>query len=354
MTMTTRERLLTFLRGGTPDRIPWSIYAWMVPDSEARRLLQRKGLGLMNAARIFRQIRKEVAVTEERKNLGGWPQIRLRIETPVGALTEEATIESTTKSRWIRKYLISEPEDYAIAEYVFRHTHFEPERDAWRRAEAEMGDAGIVVGEIMPVPLLYLMVSWMGVQGLVEGLYLHPDRFAALIDALNQHYDRQVELAAASPAEIIWFPDNVTASIISPRLFDLYCAPTYARSMPIMRASGKIPIAHYDGSIRPLLDRLARTDLPVMEAFTPPPMGDVSVAEAKAAWPDKRIWVNFPGCLFLEPADAIEAYTLDLLREGAPGGRLAIGCTEDFPLDAFEKGFTAIGRAMARYGGYEW
>ena len=46
--------------------------------------------------------------------------------------------------------------------------------------------------------------------------------------------------------------------------------------------------------------------------------------------------------------------TLDLLREGAPGGRLAIGCTEDFPPGSFEKTFTGMGRAMARYGGYEW
>ncbi|MGQ9555745.1 MAG: hypothetical protein ACUVWR_16725, partial [Anaerolineae bacterium] len=94
--------------------------------------------------------------------------------------------------------------------------------------------------------------------------------------------------------------------------------------------------------------------LPVIEAFTPPPMGDVSVAEAKAAWPDKVVWVNFPGSYFLEPAEVIEEYTMGLLEEGAPGGRLVIGCTEDYPYSEFEKTFTAIGKAMARYEGYEW
>lgn len=80
-------------------------------------------------------------------------------------------------------------------------------------------------------------------------------------------------------------------------------------------------------------------------------MGNLSVAEAKAAWPDKVVWVNFPGSLFLEPAKVIHAYTLDLLREGAPGSRLVLGCTEDFPVSEFEETFTAIGQALAKY---EW
>jgi hypothetical protein len=124
--------------------------------------------------------------------------------------------------------------------------------------------------------------------------------------------------------------------------------------MPVLSSAGKIPYAHYDGSIRPLARLLADTDLPVMEAFTPPPTGDFTVAEAKQAWPDKVIWINFPGSLFLRPAEEIKTYTLDLLRDGAPGGRLMIGCTEDFPFDEFEKTFTAIGRALAEYEGYDW
>jgi hypothetical protein len=83
-------------------------------------------------------------------------------------------------------------------------------------------------------------------------------------------------------------------------------------------------------------------------------MGDVTVAEAKAAWPEKVVWVNFPGNYFLEPAAVIEEYMLDLLRTSAPGGRLVIGCTEEFPVNEFEKTFTAIGKAMAKYEDREW
>jgi len=352
--MTLRERLLTTLRGGVADRIPWNIYAWLLPKTEAGQAMHCKGLSLMGEALPYRAIHEGVTISEERAVVAGWPMHRVCIETPVGTLTEVATRDPFHDSRWITKFFITSPEDYPAAEYYFRHTCFEPDSDPFAGADAAIGDAGIVVNEIMPLPLVYLMQYWMGIEGLTEGLYLYPERLEALLDALGQHYMRQAELAAASEAEVIWFPESVTATVISPRLFERYCLPLYHRAVPLVRGAGKLIIAHYDGSIRPYVKLLAGVDIPVIEAFTPPPMGDLGVAEAKAAWPDKVIWVNFPGCLYLESAEVIKAYTLALLREAAPGGRLVIGCTEDFPLGEFEKTYTAIGQAMAEYQGYPW
>ena len=347
--MNPRERILSLLRTGSADRIPWNIYAWLLPDTDFARSLLPRGLSLMGSRRVFRETYAGLEVREESFQRSGQTWLRKTIETPHGELTEISTIEQNYFSRWIKKYFISGPQDFPAAEYVFRHTWAEPEFESWKEADVNIGQQGFVTGEVMPIPIMTLIVAWMGVEGLVDGLYTCPDEFAALLDAAERLYDRHIQLAAESPAEIIWFGDNVTAKFISPKLFERLCIPTYARVMPVMRAAGKIPIAHYDGSNRPLLQGLARTDLPVIEAFTPPPMGDLGVAEAKAAWPDKVVWVNFPGNLFLEPEEVIYQYAMDLLQEGAPGGRLVIGCTEEFPLDMFEKTFGTLGRALEDY-----
>jgi hypothetical protein len=354
MPLTPRERILSVLRFGVADRIPWNMYAWLLPKTAFARSLLPHGLSLMGTQRIFRETFSGLTIREETSLRDGQTWFHKMIETPLGTLDEISTIEQNYFSRWIKKYFISRPEDFPVAEYIFRHTWAEPEYEIWRRSEAEMGHQGFVVGEVMPIPIMTLIVSWMGIEGLVDGLYTCPDEFEALLEAAERLYDRQIQLAAESPAEIIWFGDNVTAKFISPKLYERFCVPTYARVMPVMRSAGKIPIAHYDGSNRPLLKGLARTALPVIEAFTPPPMGDLGVAEAKAAWPDKVIWVNFPGNMFLEPFETIKEYTLDLLQTSAPGGRLIIGCTEEFPLDEYEKTFTAIGQALAEYEGREW
>jgi hypothetical protein len=351
---TPREQILSVLRTGTAEVVPWNIYAWLLPDTPFARSLLPRGLSLMGSQRIYREIYSGLTIREESYQSDGQTWYHKTIETPLGTLSEISTIEQNYFSRWIKKYFISSPSDFPIAEYIFRHTYAEPEYENWQCAEKAIGQQGFTVGEVMPIPIMTLIVAWMGIEGLVDGLYTCPDQFEALIDAAEKLYDRQIQLAAESPAEIIWFGDNVTAKIISPKLFERYCVPTYQRVMPVMQSSGKIPIAHYDGSNRPLVKGLAKTGLPVIEAFTPPPMGDLSVAEAKQAWQDKVIWVNVPGSLFLESTEWIHAYILDLLVENAPGGRLVIGCTEEFPLGEFEKTFTAIGQAIAHYENRPW
>ncbi len=292
--MNLRERMLTMLRGGTTDRIPWNVYGWLAPKNEAARLLQSKGLSYMNSRRIYREIFHEVTVRRDERILDGEKHFIIEIETPHGTLTQDAVIEHAYGSLWVRKHFITSVQDYPAAEFCMRHTTFEPDFEPWQEADAELGDAGFVIGEVMPIPIMTLMVNWMGVETMVEGIYDHTAGFEALLDALDAHYARQNQLAAESPAEVIWWGDNVTGSIISPRLFERYVAPVYARTLPVLLGAGKIPIAHYDGSIRPLAKNLARTDLPVIEAFTPPPWGDIPVSEAKAAWPGEGDRFKFP------------------------------------------------------------
>ena len=183
MTMTIRERLMTTLRGELADRVPWNIYAGLLPKTETARRFQACGLGLMGSAAPYRAIHEQVTIREQRSTRDGLPLIHKTIETPAGTLTEETVIEPHHGSPWTRKFFITGPEDYAAAEFYFRHTRFEPEFESWRQADAEMGDAGVVAGIIMALPILELSQYWMGVEGMAEGVYVHTDRFDSLIDA---------------------------------------------------------------------------------------------------------------------------------------------------------------------------
>jgi hypothetical protein len=303
----------------------------------------------MGSQRIYRETFTGLEIKEEAYQSAGQTWYHKTIETPLGSLSETSAIDPTYGSRWIKKYLVQTPRDVEIAEYIFRHTYAEPEFEPWKNADKAMAEQGIVVGEIMPIPIMTLVVAWMGIEGLTMGLYDCLDAFNALLESAQLLYDRQIQLAAQSPAEIIWFGDNISATFISPRVYERVCLPAYARAMQAMRTAGKIPITHYDGSIRPLTRLIATTDLPVIEAFTPPPMGDLTVRQAKDAWPEKIVWVNFPGNLFLAPEQEIYDYALSLIQDSAPGGRMVIGCTEEFPLDQFDKTYGAIGHALAEY-----
>ena len=69
--MTLRERLLTTLQGGVSDRIPWNIYASLLPQTPVARAMQRRGLGLTASCRTYRAIYEGVTIREERQETEG-------------------------------------------------------------------------------------------------------------------------------------------------------------------------------------------------------------------------------------------------------------------------------------------
>jgi len=176
---------------------------------------------------------------------------------------------------------------------------------------------------------------------------MHPDEFQALLGSMTRLHRRQADIAAESPAEVIWFPDNVTGLIMSPARFEMYCAPIYEYACSVLRQAGKLSFAHYDGANLPIKDQIAAMDFDVMEAFTPPPMGEMTVAEARAAWPDKVLSLNFPGNLFRESAEVIRRWTRTYIEEARDPKGFIIGCTENFDACDFERAFGAIADAMA-------
>jgi hypothetical protein len=107
-------------------------------------------------------------------------------------------------------------------------------------------------------------------------------------------------------------------------------------------------------------DLIAEASFDVVEAFTPPPIGSLSVKEARAAWGENTIiWVNFPETIFWQGMEATKQYTKDLLLSDPPGDALILGFTEMGTWGSilnpgtevvFKDGTTAIMDAIEEFG----
>jgi hypothetical protein len=107
-----------------------------------------------------------------------------------------------------------------------------------------------------------------------------------------------------------------------------------------------------DGKLRHLKDAIAKMDLNAIEAFTPPPMGDLPLVEARSAWKGKIISLNFPESVFLEGATAVKKQTLKVLNEATPGDNFIITVTEDIPSDHRWTGLSTVTTTLRKYGAY--
>jgi len=138
----------------------------------------------------------------------------------------------------------------------------------------------------------------------------------------------------------------------------------YQKWVPFLQSKGKITAMHCDvtKNLKSYKTVIAETGIDVIEAFTPPPVADLSLKEAREAWgQDTIIWVNFPETIFwTEGPVGIKQYTIELLKSDAPGKALVIGFTEmglwgatdDETEHAFKTGTLAIMEAIEEYGNY--
>jgi len=344
-TMTKKDRLMTALRGNKPDQIPFTIYKWIlenVDSADAERLLG-KGLIPIDSVKIFKEIPDDTINIQIVENGAGKDKrFSTTIETPLGSIHEEYKYEEMFGSKWIDEHFIKNADDMSIMKYVFDHTIIEENFEEYKKALKEMGDNGIVLGEIIPVPITWLWVNYMGVEVWSEALYFHTEIFNSLHESLLNLYRQQIELAAVSPAEVIWFGDNVTGTVISPKIYKTYCVPVYNEVSKPLKKNGKLSLAHYDGENLVLKDLIAGAKLDIMEAFTPPPMERMTVKEAREAWPDKVLSLNFPGNVYTEKDSVIRNYTSTYIKEAGDPSGFIIGCTEEFDFSTFGRAFDVI------------
>ena len=161
-------------------------------------------------------------------------------------------------------------------------------------------------------------VNWMKVQSMEE-----------LYHAISKSRESLVEIAAKSPAPVTLCGDNVDAIIANPTLFQKYFMPEYEKQASVLHRHGKLMAVHMDGRLRVLTELIGQTPIDIIEAFHPPPMGDLSIGEALAAWPTKAIWVGFPSSTYQAGPRATRAYALELLKGLGAGDRLAIAMSTE-------------------------
>lgn len=327
--MDVRERTLAVLRGEKPDKLPWLGYYGLTPSTgEAERELRDRGLGLIFRLRVWREEMPNVTVEERTTG-----EIRERVyATPVGKLTEKWRTMAKPNLTWRTEYLVKKPEDYEVAHFMIRDTVYVPDYEPFIEAEQNLGGDGLAYVRIEPSPFQKLMKDLMGARNLATGFYRDRKDVERLIHAVATKQEELYRLVADSPTEVVQIPDNINSVFTSPAFFEQFCLPYYRQRAPVLRAKGKIVMCHMDGRLRALKDLISEAGLDCVEAFTPPPMGDLSLDEAWAAWGDDLpIWVNFPASVCLLGAERLRKYARELVRKGVAHGHMLLGITEDLP-----------------------
>ena len=326
--MDVRERLAAFWSGQAPDVIPYTIYDWLWLDCQADpawQPLYAAGLGVvMHTNTTYRKSDATVQFVESDYQRDGRTVRRTTVRTPVG----EAFCEHV--GGWRTSYYLQTAADYRVLTYVARHSAVLPCYENYRAVEGGPRHQVPVIAAGRS-PLQEIHVDWAGLENIAVQLLEMPEAVDELYEALRPLFARSVELIAAGPGQNVALLENYTAEL-GPRPYAKYLAPVYQRFFPELRRAGKTIGVHYDGRLAAVQTLVGQQPFHQLESLTPPPEGDMTLRQCRAAWPHLQFWHNLNVTRYQLPANQLRALVQQAVGEAAVDGRLlAIECSEERP-----------------------
>ena len=312
-TLTPRQRVEIALRGGHADRVPFTVYEGMIPQCQAEREMRNRGLCIVNRRGVYAGDRPNVKCHQETWWEPDRQLTRMYFETPVGTLTTLS--QAAPSTTWYHERMFKTPDDYKALLFYIKDEVYAPAYDDYAQAERNFGDDMICRTGFGLEPL----------QALISGIYMDTahfciewmdrrDEILKLYDAIVEQQRRIYPLVAKSPALHANYGGNVVPEIIGLDTFEKYYLQHYHEAAEIMHQHGKLIGVHFDANCRLFAKAIAGTDLDYIEAFTPAPDTDMTLGEARAAWPNKTLWLNFSSSVHLQTDADVERTTVAQLN----------------------------------------
>lgn len=211
--------------------------------------------------------------------------IQYSFVTPKKTLT--TTLQSNEHTSWVIERLVKEKTDIdIIAEFMTV-----PLCDAADvNAQAEgYGSRGMIRGffpsfEVYGQPGCWQDASVQyGIEDLIMATYDDPEWVHAFLGILRERKAAYIRSMKGAGYDLVeQGGGDASSTVISPRIFDAFVAPYDAPLIALAHEAGQRVVYHTCGGMMPLLERLADLNPDAMETLTPPGMGgDMKLADAK-------------------------------------------------------------------------
>ncbi len=362
--MTERERVLTLLAGGRPDRVPWfgDLDYWAT--SLIGRGLKPAGFKASDAyidwhrdLRVgfylqgdfpFKTIVENCRVTEWREGAAR----RRRVETPRGTLTETWTWLPDSFRKPRRSISSSRPLTSRPTPAYSRTHGMSPIMLSPKGAPARSAETGVVLCYLPKSPFMQMVALDAGIAAVTEICADAPSELEATLAAVRSAHDRAARIALESPAEVLMIPENLSSEVVGPRFYELYMRDYHETWSGRIAAAGKHSCVHLDGTLKGLLRQVCGAGFSFIDAMTPAPVGDLEV-ERWAEWSGETqtvFWGGLPGVYFTDKVGEaeFERHVRAVLRVMTSSPRYVLGVADQVPPDGLEQPCPARRRARGR------
>ncbi|MBP6964543.1 MAG: hypothetical protein KBC96_09060 [Armatimonadetes bacterium] len=306
--MSPRERMLTAINNGKPDRLPGQVHGWMA------HYLQHY-LGGVDQFEAYERFGLDMAIyvgpkwSYDERDLANWQVEHTdlgtdadgvrswtqTIRTPGGELHTAGAASEITP--WTTEPLIKTKRDFELFDRYFpvpSGVDGSPVKACLER----LGDRGIVRGGLWSYGQVGAWQSFCFMVGTQEAIMFavdEPEWVHHVEQAIVAKQLKVVEMMAGEvPLDLIELGGGAGSNtVISPKLHEEFCLPYDRQQVDALHAAGYKVVYHLCGGLMKMLDLVAANGSDGLETMTPPSMGaDCDLALAEKLVGDRLFFVG--------------------------------------------------------------
>ena len=378
--MTPRARILAAMRHQEVDRVPCTprIGAWLVAhygDSSWGTLLRSaEEFGYDPDIHVSSGVPnhidgttddtaglKGVRCTTKTRDDGGCVLIERTFHTPAGPLNEVVRRPKPGRTEYgadpnpVRlERLVKGRADLERLRYLLPDPgHFDVGAP-YRERCACVGDRALVTVMIRGA-LDHRAGDARGMVAMMVDYYEDRPFLDELIGLFHEHAMAETQAVLESGVQVIfgsWYYASLSVGW-SPRLFEELFVPRIREHVELVHRYGALYDYYDDGKCRDSMEMIASCGADVLETLTPPPVGDVDLAEAKRRIGDRVCLKGHVDLLYVikhGTPQLIEHTVREAIRIGAPGGGFILGTSDSIREGTPLQNVRAYFEAARKYG----
>jgi len=357
----SKERILAALRGEEVDHVPFSPFLAYVWESFPQKIQEAGQLAFLKevgadplwrggpcAVRAIEPPEVERTTVEE-----GDLEIHTTT-TPVGSIHFTRKKSEAGNTSFLVEHPLKTEDDYKVRLWIEENTRFERIPDVGSRHFAGEGREGLTFGMLIPrCKSAYqdLVEFFVGTEELVYAQLDFPETVRALHEQMVENDLEAVRLALDAPYEyFITWEDSGTQNY-SPTQYDEFIGSEIGEWCRLLEGAGKHYIQHACGHVDALVERMRDHGAAGVESISPPPTGNITIAEARRKVGDKfAIIGGIEPTQFLNLSEKeLVPYVESVIEEGR-GGPFVLANSDSCPPGVTVEKFKLVARTAKAHG----
>lgn len=376
--MTPKQRMLTAMAGGVPDRVPaapdtnwmipaklvggpfWKVYHYHDPPiwKAYNDCVKYFGLDGFSHHGIYSMPprdgctgKNEIVVQNEEMMV-----VRNTFRCPTGEVTTENTFLRREPPTPTKKPITDFVAQIDIARYLFFGDVSKISFDTYEKSRQDLGDHG-VVGLCLHLPTL--LTQWREpTESAFLDYYDHHDLLAGFIEEWTEHL---VQVAQAIidrnlKPDFIFFPNSGMITMQSEPIMREFSFPALKKLTAMFKKAGILTSQHCCGKERALVELAAtQTDLNCIDPLEISPMGDCNLKEIKEKFGRKLALkgnLHTTDVMLRMNADGVEREARKCLDAAMEGGGYILSTGDQCGRDTPEENITRLVEVCEKYGKY--